>query len=786
MSKVSGMYGESWQEALWSVPSMRQNSLQISTYHNNLAANSCAKALRWRRSCFLIHNLLLQIPQLPDSSLCEVKGVQDVQPPKGSDVIGYNIAISAIGAIGDIGDAGGSQRPAGKWQRWAVAISCLSAVHQLAIQSTVVSYGSAMTACRDSWMNCMFLLAEVGKSCGANIAVNNAACKALSGAGLWRDALHVLLRARNNRFVSDGLSYTTGITACGRGMRWQRSAQLLQDFQQSHGQNIQRSIPVITCNAAVTALSSGMGSQDVSRWQLALSLSLQTQDFDAVSHAIAIAVLDKASRWQWALLQFAPRNFHQQLNASRTGIYNAAINACKSGSQWGLSVALFEEVSQVKADAISCGSTISACVRGPKRKGWQIAFTFLDPLPPLPGTNIAAKHQVAYSAALAACEDGLWLFALGLLSDLQENSKVDLIACHSAIAACGKGFRWQEATEVPMLLHRLPRLSLTATTLNSVMAAYDRSSQWQHPLLLLTKMRGMRLQPVAISYNSVISSLAECGCWKIATDLFTMYGTSRLQLDVITFSGSTSACVRGGQWELAVMFFEQCDHAVKKNVISSNAAISACHQVAMWQMGLLQLEAMQHPTTISLNTAISACGKVLKWNEPLALLGHVLSRKGEVDQITYNASIEATSAAKQWCRTMLLLSQLTGFKPLFGTFGTFGTDVSPWSFFAAISACAKSTQWEWALFILDQAEKLHGSQLLDGYEAVLNAFSRVGAWQHSLHLLARLSSQSLPANTLCHKALVEVLEKSHRPYVAAQYVAEVQTQSEMALQRICT
>eukprot|EP00438_Fugacium_kawagutii_P032290 Skav203500 [mRNA] locus=scaffold2089:114031:115881:- [translate_table: standard] len=613
---------------------------------------------------------------------------------------------------------------------------------------------------------------------------------ALSEAHGWRDALYVFSACSGQRLVADGKSFTTGINACGRGTLWERSAQLFDKCRRS-----QVELNLITQSAAVTALGA-TSSQDTSqRWQLALALSCHAWN-DTVSYTVAVTVLEKASRWQLALLRADRGISLSQPVASPTGIYNAAISACRSGSQWRLAVAWFKELGQPNLDAISCGATIGACGRGSR---WKIAFTFLDHFQSWPELstelNIKSKrHQVAYSASLAACEEGPWQSALELLKDLHENSlQIDLIACHSAITACGKGFRWQEAMQLPLS----QRQGLASTTLNCVMTAYDRSSQWHRPLQLLTRMFGMNLQSNVISYNSAISGLAGDGCWKMATGLLRICTSGKLRLDAITFSGSMSACVRDGRWELALLFFQHLGHTMRKNVISSNAAISAyaAVQAAFWQAALLHLDTLHGPTMVSMNTAVSACSRVVKWNEPLVVLGHALSRRTEVDKVTgeavqanflYNSSIEASSATKQWRRAMLLLKQLTSF-----------CDVSslyhPLSLRAVISACAKSTQWSLALFLLDQAEQLdllddsvqtfNLLNLLDAYEAVLNGFSMAGAWQHSLLLLVRLRKRSLPVNALCHTAMVDVLEKSNRTALAPSFLAELQSLGWLVLKR---
>eukprot|EP00973_Karenia_brevis_P054878 7629181-Karenia_brevis.AAC.1 len=57
-----------------------------------------------------------------------------------------------------------------------------------------------------------------------------------------------------------------------------------------------------------------------------------------------------------------------------------------------------------------------------------------------------------------------------------------------------------------------------------------------------------------------------------------------LSLDVISFNAAISACEKGWQWQrVAPLLNEMRKGDLSPNVISFNAAISACEKGAQWQ-----------------------------------------------------------------------------------------------------------------------------------------------------------------------------------------------------------
>ena len=63
--------------------------------------------------------------------------------------------------------------------------------------------------------------------------------------------------------------------------------------------------------------------------------------------------------------------------------------------------------------------------------------------------------------------------------------------------------------------------------------------------------------------------------------------------NVISFNAAISACEKGGQWQRALSLLDDmCKAGVTMNVISFSAAISACEKGGQWQRALCLLEDM--------------------------------------------------------------------------------------------------------------------------------------------------------------------------------------------------
>jgi pentatricopeptide repeat protein len=119
--------------------------------------------------------------------------------------------------------------------------------------------------------------------------------------------------------------------------------------------------------------------------------------------------------------------------------------------------------------------------------------------------------------------------------------------------------------------------------------------------------------------------------------------------NVISFNAAISACEKGGQWQRALSLLEEMRAAgVTPNVISFSAAISACEKGGQWQRALSLLEEMRAagvtPNVISFNAAILACAAGSQPSAARQIFAEA-SRCSVLNRISYNAVLDAVCTA---------------------------------------------------------------------------------------------------------------------------------------------
>jgi pentatricopeptide repeat protein len=120
----------------------------------------------------------------------------------------------------------------------------------------------------------------------------------------------------------------------------------------------------------------------------------------------------------------------------------------------------------------------------------------------------------------------------------------------------------------------------------------------------------------------------------------------RITPNVISYNAAISACEKSGQWEKALELLREMDNRIiKPKVISYCAAISACEKGCQWEKALELLREMDKrgikPDVISYNAAISACQKGGQWEKALGLLREMGNRNITPNAISYSAAIKA-------------------------------------------------------------------------------------------------------------------------------------------------
>ncbi|CAJ1354758.1 unnamed protein product [Effrenium voratum] len=235
-------------------------------------------------------------------------------------------------------------------------------------------------------------------------------------------------------------------------------------------------------------------------------------------------------RWQEALDLFSM----EPMALQSTVCCNSALGAWALGSHWSEALEL---LGRCRGDVVSCSCALSACA---KAHAWQAALALMQ--------EMMAKElqadEVCYNTLIAACgRGGQWLLALEALQELMQKMHPSNASFSSAISACEKAFRWEQAL---VLLEAQPRPQLSAV--NAAISACEKCSRWQEALLLFEGMPRRQLSPDRISFNAVLRALP----WRLSLSLLAQMPLSRVDPDGATLNTVISVCEKALQWQVVL------------------------------------------------------------------------------------------------------------------------------------------------------------------------------------------------------------------------------------------
>ncbi|CAE8612497.1 unnamed protein product [Polarella glacialis] len=332
--------------------------------------------------------------------------------------------------------------------------------------------------------------------------------------------------------VQNVISYSSAISACEKGGKWQLALSLL------HGMPDERVIPnKISYNAAISAC------EKVGKWQLALSLLSSMPDMglipDEIGYNAAISACEKRGSWQQALSLLSAMP-DKRLIPDRIS-YNAAISACARGGQWQLALSLLSSMPDLRV--VPSEVTYNVAISVFEKAGqWQLALSLLSSMPEIS----SMPNVISYNAAISACEKGgQWQLALSLLSIMPARAVIpDTISYSAAISACEKGNRWELAFR---LLNKMSEMNIppNVITYSAAMSACEKGGQWQLALSLLSSMWEVALAPNDISYAAVISACEKAAAWEPAIALLQNMVENQVMPNGL-HAGSAASSVRVG------------------------------------------------------------------------------------------------------------------------------------------------------------------------------------------------------------------------------------------------
>eukprot|EP00434_Breviolum_minutum_P032953 symbB.v1.2.029151.t3/scaffold3149.1/size62434/4 len=279
-----------WQGALCTLKEMRFRDVQADLITLNSVLDACSRSGEWQVAVQLLCDFEAQGLQVDEVSMSAVvSACEEVKEWQAAVSLLYsavqrscadrmtcNAAISACGL-------------ASKWQHsltildFMISFSTSFHPHSLAMQVSIVTYNSTISACEKSefWYEDVITCNAMLGSCAQRLE--------------WRRALNAIVAKDNDGLGNGGtnvISYSTSLMACEKSWRWQRAMSLFEFC--SNGSLVIDSTAMASFASALSVY------QRLAEWQQALRLFRQLDCMEAATLELSSLVLH-CSPWRWSL-----------------------------------------------------------------------------------------------------------------------------------------------------------------------------------------------------------------------------------------------------------------------------------------------------------------------------------------------------------------------------------------------------------------------------------------------------------------------------------------------------
>jgi len=476
--------------------------------------------------------------------------------------------------------------------------------------------------------------------------------------------------------------------------------------------------------------------------------------------------------------------------------YAATIDACRRAGQWQRSLSLLRDLREAgvaQPSAVSWNSCLEACAQanakasrrgGPRGKrggggsgdgsqndasgaSGDAAMQAFELFAEMQRCGVVANART-FGALLSICEHRGWgSKALALLQQMREQHEDKPLSHKPA---------W-------------PTWPPSIYSYGQAISACGNAGDAAGALALLQQMHEHEGAPGAPAdivqcYNRAITACARSSVYIPRFDTVgsepTLHDGSSAAVPVRGVGGAKSAehgAARGGKaaggWHRALELLEEMQaRGVAPDVISFNAAMSACEKEGRWREALQLLARMQQqgtaddatgsaasdplrPDSFSYCTAISACGRGGEPLRALELLEELIElpreARCEANEFCFNAAIAACARAGMADEALDLLSRMK----------LLGVQPARLAYNSAISACEKACQPLRAVSLLNEmSSKPRLRPDVFSFSAAISACEKGGLTQMALDLLDRMKRQHVPPNAVTYGAAIAACGKS--------------------------
>ncbi|CAJ1440904.1 unnamed protein product [Effrenium voratum] len=644
------------------------------------------------------------------------------------DVYQANLAISA------------SRRDS----NWPGALSLLASMRWQLLLPDFVSHNAAVSACQRSqqWR----VLSVIARSpCNPNLVTFNTCISACNGSRRWVRALCILELLPVLRWAPDVVSAAGAVHVLREGgAQWERCCQLL------------RWMPVADIVPNIIAFNSTLSScERTSHWKGALAilegLPLKGRLPDVISHSLSVSGCSKARSWKEALFWLVePRNVLT---------YNAAIIACEGAWRRVFDMLCHMRMSRNLPDAITFNSALCACAGS-----WIAAYH-------LYGLMLREEmlNEVGGNTAIS-CETARWPASLALAQQMScRQVRQNVVTIGSVCLALSRGKDWRNVL-------RLMETSQVRANMVCFNTALTGCSDWLQAWRLLELITLAGCVPNAVSLstglgapglewrkalmlavednemvqNALLAGLATRG-WRRALDHLGIMRSNRVAPNLVSFNAALSACEPAGAW-LPALGLLRCMRP-DPDVISYSSAANTCARAVQPAATVRLLAELQKKKR---RRGLTRLLVAEDWPNACALLAGLRGEVVEPDVIHANAAFRRAA----WARSWLLLAQLRARN----------VRRSEVSFAGAL----KGAQWHNALMFLWHMRSWQSEPNHFCFSSVIRSCSTSTFWQHALLLPRRdVACANAALLGLSWQSSVEML----RGMAAAALQADVATRS---------
>ncbi|CAE7712806.1 EMB2654, partial [Symbiodinium sp. CCMP2456] len=317
-------------------------------------------------------------------------------------------------------------------------------------------------------------------------------------------------------------------------------------------------------------------------------------------------------------------------------------------------------------------------------------------------------------------------------------------------------------------------LELSTIAFNSAIDACDKGFQWTMALHLLGEMSQLQVPPSTSSFNTALHACGDCRRWQRLLDgslaLFDAMELHGCKRDLVSMNGAMAALVRAQMWAKALIIYEDISQSdYRPDGVTWTCLISALGAGQQWEGALnlfSRLASDRRPSIIICNAVLGALERAGCWEQALRFLR---SMDRGANSVSYSATITACGRSSRWEWAVWLLAELRQKGRKHVEAGR------RWAvaYHAAVQACRPRGRWEEALSVL-------GAMRLEGrgadrptFTAVVSVLQADGRWRLSLGILEEMQESRLEADIATYREAIMTLEEDTHWSKALDMIDEV-------------